>query len=252
MLRAQLGHMATIFKVIFLAIVGVMAVLTCTLIGLQSYNNWTQTEAGSDGYARPLLQETARFRVAYFTLYMLSVLASGALALMTIMSLRKSRSPAGVSLDVSLLQDITNDSTGSHWMGCCPDHRHGLLGHHPSRLGGFKPSGEFMGVGNICRSNLPYRPWPSTQLHLHPLHCETRSLEHTRSRRSDHGCRCVCRRPGAQAIRAQRQPEPGLLLPTSTSVQWRGESNDASHQIGRPSVSVLERKGHQSNGMNSC
>ncbi|KAF2027895.1 hypothetical protein EK21DRAFT_70981 [Setomelanomma holmii] len=86
MLRAQTGHRPVVFKIVTLAIVVLMGILTCTLIGMQSYNNWTQTEAGYDTNADAIIWETARFRVAYYALYMLSVLASGALALITIIS----------------------------------------------------------------------------------------------------------------------------------------------------------------------
>jgi hypothetical protein len=95
MLRAQLGHSTTVFKAIYIVIVAIMGALTCVLIGLACYNDWTQTQVGRVRYTVYLFDVEAKYRVAYHTLYLLSVLASGGLAVMTIMSLRSKRHPAG-------------------------------------------------------------------------------------------------------------------------------------------------------------
>jgi hypothetical protein len=87
MLRQQLGH------------VGIMGALTAGKIGLSSYINWSQTEVGwsRSSYNRGLVLTLQQYNVAYYSLYLVSVLVSGGLALMSIMSLRSRRSPAGVS-----------------------------------------------------------------------------------------------------------------------------------------------------------
>jgi hypothetical protein len=99
MLRQQLGHTSTIYKGALIAIVGIMGALTAGKIGLSSYINWSQTEVGwsRSSYNRGLVLTLQQYNVAYYSLYLVSVLVSGGLALMSIMSLRSRRSPAGVS-----------------------------------------------------------------------------------------------------------------------------------------------------------
>jgi len=102
MLREQLGHTTAIYKYLLLAVMGVMGALTCAHIGLTSYIYWSQTEAGQSTrlYRRVPYLASQQLRVAYYSLYLVSVLASGGLALLTIMSLRSRRSPAGVSHNI--------------------------------------------------------------------------------------------------------------------------------------------------------
>ncbi|KAH7091280.1 hypothetical protein FB567DRAFT_589176 [Paraphoma chrysanthemicola] len=89
------GLIKTPVKIILLAIMMVMGLLTCAAIGLQSYVNYSQSDLGSYSTNYALLYATVKLRTAYDALYMISVLAAGALALITILALRKRRSPAG-------------------------------------------------------------------------------------------------------------------------------------------------------------
>ncbi|CAO2654286.1 Nn.00g110190.m01.CDS01 [Neocucurbitaria sp. VM-36] len=95
MLRERLGGVTVVFKVIYLAILGLMFALTCGQIGLSCYNLWTQTDAGYDAGAQLLTYSAERVRIAYSVLYFLSVLASGALSLVTVFSLRSRRHATG-------------------------------------------------------------------------------------------------------------------------------------------------------------
>jgi hypothetical protein len=105
MLRQQLGQVPALLKIALLSIVGLMGVLTGVKIGLTSYVTWTQLNGYSSfGYRYGSFSYTAvqQFTTAYMSLYLVSVFAAGALALMSIMSLRSRRGPAGVSLVESL------------------------------------------------------------------------------------------------------------------------------------------------------
>lgn len=96
MLREQLGHFTAVFKIPCLAIVGIMGAITCAWVGVASYNYWTQTKTGFRQDAEPLFDVHQQLIVAYYSLYMVSVLAAGAIALMSILSLRSRKHPAGV------------------------------------------------------------------------------------------------------------------------------------------------------------
>ena len=97
MLRRQLGGPIAIFKVICLVIVGVMLALICGYIGVTCYNAWTVSEAGLFGDLEPLYQEAAQLGTATNVLALVSILAGGGLALMTLFSLRSRQHPASVS-----------------------------------------------------------------------------------------------------------------------------------------------------------
>jgi hypothetical protein len=99
MLRQQLGYTSAIYKGALIAIVGLMGALTCGKIGLSSYINWSRTEVGwsRSSYNRGLILTQQQYNAAYYSLYLVSVLVAGGLALMSITSLRSRRSPAGVS-----------------------------------------------------------------------------------------------------------------------------------------------------------
>jgi len=95
MLREQVGKFSLPFKIIYLAVMGVMGALTVSLMGVACYNLWTLTDAGTYRDGDSLFMTAAHFRVAYYVLYMLSVLGAGALALITVLSLRSRSNPAG-------------------------------------------------------------------------------------------------------------------------------------------------------------
>ncbi|KAH8727909.1 hypothetical protein GQ44DRAFT_757822 [Phaeosphaeriaceae sp. PMI808] len=97
MLRTQLGHSTFVFKTIYVAISALMGILTCVSIGLISYIYWSQAHTIGRWVALSwsFLLSYKRFGVAYSVLFLLSVLASGLLALMTICSLRSKKNPAG-------------------------------------------------------------------------------------------------------------------------------------------------------------
>jgi hypothetical protein len=100
MLREQLGQLAAIFKFLYFAMIGILGALTCALIGLSSYNYWANTEAGYEHDAVTLGRAQIQVRLTYYVLYKISVLVAGGLAVMTIMSLRSKRHPAGVCVPI--------------------------------------------------------------------------------------------------------------------------------------------------------
>jgi len=95
MLRSHLGGSIMPFKIILLAILAIMFALSCAIMGVNSYNNWTQTSAGYDADAELLMEPAERLRVAYSVLFLLSVLISGGLSLITIFAMRSRRLAGG-------------------------------------------------------------------------------------------------------------------------------------------------------------
>lgn len=91
MLREQLRKLTIVYKTLFLAMVGLLGVLTCAQVGISSYNYWA---LGHYEDTKPHIQEG--IRTACYILDMIVVFIAGGLALMTIMSLRTIRHPAGV------------------------------------------------------------------------------------------------------------------------------------------------------------
>jgi hypothetical protein len=98
MLRQQLSDSTTIFKTILLVATGVIGLLTCVLAGLTAYVNYASPRASRSWLGSDILTwstAVANLRAAYFSLYLVSILASGGLALATILSLRRERKAAG-------------------------------------------------------------------------------------------------------------------------------------------------------------
>lgn len=93
-----------------------MGALTCVLIGLTSYITWvlSQSYLSRRRSVYSLALAVQKLQVAYYALYLVSLLVSGGLALKTIMSLRSRRHPTGVSGDIrtcnfaslTMLQDL--------------------------------------------------------------------------------------------------------------------------------------------------
>lgn len=97
MLCERLGGVTLVLRVIYIGILGLVFVLTCAQIGVSSYNTWTQTEAGFDADATPIVYPAERVRLAYNVMYFLGVIASSVLSLMAVFALRSRQHPVGVS-----------------------------------------------------------------------------------------------------------------------------------------------------------
>ncbi|KAL6707570.1 hypothetical protein ACN47E_003919 [Coniothyrium glycines] len=109
MLRKSLGSPSMIIKVILLAVVGIVFALSCALIGVTAYNNWTQTSAGYDADAELIREPADQLRVAYAVLFLITVLITGGLSVMTVLAMRAGKLPGArlliwvVLLAVSML-----------------------------------------------------------------------------------------------------------------------------------------------------
>lgn len=97
LLRQELGGAIAIYKVICLAITGVMLALACADAGISSYNDWTMSSAGYEANAEAIEYPWLHLLLAEYVLLLVGVLVSGALSLMTIFALRSRRLPGGVS-----------------------------------------------------------------------------------------------------------------------------------------------------------
>lgn len=87
LLSQRLGSAQAMVKIITLAITGLMGVLTVALIGLTSYNNWQRM--ARDGFSRlSTLEATVKLTVAYWVLYLISVIVGGALSLVLLTKMR--------------------------------------------------------------------------------------------------------------------------------------------------------------------
>jgi hypothetical protein len=170
MLRRQLdvGHSNTVYKIIPLAIVGIMGLLSCALAGLTAYTNHSLAtsrflSASSDLYL--IIIDQTRLNLAYWVLYLVSVLVSGALALMTILSLRKAGKAGGVSQDTDVSNEATaNDMTiGSHRLGNSSHHCHGTLGNLFDRLRFMGPFGQLrLHMGGQSGLGLSHQLYPGS------------------------------------------------------------------------------------------
>ncbi|KAJ4347184.1 uncharacterized protein N0V89_011123 [Didymosphaeria variabile] len=92
LLSQRLDSSQGIVKVATLAIVGVMAALTAGYTGLNCYNTWQAMARGTSGYRYVVNYKTyydaEKFAVAYDVLYILSVVAGGAISMALLMKLR--------------------------------------------------------------------------------------------------------------------------------------------------------------------
>ncbi|KAL5384145.1 hypothetical protein PMIN06_005737 [Paraphaeosphaeria minitans] len=93
LLSKRLGSDQAVVKVTTLAVTGVMAVLTAGYIGLSSYNRWTVVNGW--GYDAPLehidrtkMDDERKLAAAYWILYLLSVIAGGAISAALLMQMR--------------------------------------------------------------------------------------------------------------------------------------------------------------------
>jgi hypothetical protein len=95
LLQQRLGS-GQISKVVSLVILGVMGALTCGYLGLGAYNSWTSTPDGRRSDLNRKYNEENKLTLAYWILYMLSVLASGGLSIVAVVSMRSKLIPAHV------------------------------------------------------------------------------------------------------------------------------------------------------------
>jgi tellurite resistance protein TehA-like permease len=103
LLLKQLDRSNAVFKIVPAVLTGVMGLLSVGLFSLRAYMYSLLKDDGyllgsqvRDDYFK-LAKSNQKFSAAYWALYFVTVIASGALALMTIMSLRKARKAGGVS-----------------------------------------------------------------------------------------------------------------------------------------------------------
>lgn len=94
-LRDHLGNHPGFFKIIYGIVLGIVGVIMAVYVGIQCYNTWLNTDAGSDSDGEYLGDEQEQVTVAYWVLYLVAVVLSGALSLMAVVSLR-SRQAGGV------------------------------------------------------------------------------------------------------------------------------------------------------------
>lgn len=120
MLRENLGSPSKIIKIVLLAIMAVMFALSCGLIGVVSYNNWTQTSAGYDADAQFILDAYEQLRVAYAVLLFLSILVTSALSVMTVIAMRAKRICSGVSSTRSIPHSKLTPHIRTFWHTSLP------------------------------------------------------------------------------------------------------------------------------------
>lgn len=110
MLRRQLGtgHSNAIFKIVPLAIIGLLGALACVVAGMTAYVNAEMGRSYAYRYRYrfsnlgDVIEPLSGIRVAFYSLYLVSLLVAGALALTTVMSLRKAGKAGGVSFDTQI------------------------------------------------------------------------------------------------------------------------------------------------------
>ena len=98
MLRERLDRKWRISQAICLAIVVFMGLFTCVHVGLQCYHLWLNTWAGLYSNKLAYIEEQTYIGLAFWVLYLTSVLVSGAFALLAMQSMRPQRISGGVSL----------------------------------------------------------------------------------------------------------------------------------------------------------
>ena len=135
-LAERSGTSSSAIRLMIMGIVGVMGALTIALISLVSYLSWVSTSAdyltmSSSGLAATSMAYY-QFGIAYWTLFLLSVIAAGGLAIATILRMRSRNIHVGVSLQLSHVNISTNEHLGYPAMDCCPLRLHGDMGGLPA------------------------------------------------------------------------------------------------------------------------
>jgi hypothetical protein len=98
MLRERLDRKWNLSRAICLATVVFMGLFTCVNIGLQCYNLWLNTMGGLYSGQPALFEEQLRIGLAYWVLYLASILVAGALVLLAMQPMRSKHASGGVSL----------------------------------------------------------------------------------------------------------------------------------------------------------
>lgn len=107
LLSKRLGSLQAVVKIVTIAITGVMAALTVGYVVLFSYNRWALGRGRytlfrtsyyrSDPYKIQYIDVEHKLAAAYWILYLLSVLAGGAISLPLLMKMRAKSIPVSVS-----------------------------------------------------------------------------------------------------------------------------------------------------------
>jgi hypothetical protein len=136
LLRTHRDGSKMLFKGIPLAIVAAMFVITAGYVGLASYNTWTQIDGGYYAWGPGLYGHQAKLQLARSILYLLGLIASGVLSMMSIFAMRSRGLPGGVSSSSSpsILYISANDFSGSHRLGDRPLHLHDDMDDNIRRL----------------------------------------------------------------------------------------------------------------------
>lgn len=102
MLQKQLDRSNAIFKIVPAVLAGFMGLLTCGQLGLRAYlislqarDDYLYGYSGSRLDFYNILAISQKYSAAYYALYFVTIIASGGLALTTIMSLRKAGKAGG-------------------------------------------------------------------------------------------------------------------------------------------------------------
>jgi hypothetical protein len=176
MLRQQLDRPSAITKAIPAAIVVIMGVLSGALAGIRGYI-YSEQPRTLFRSLYDLLEAQQKLTAAYYSLYLVSLLASGGLALNSIMTLRRTSKPTGVSRIINLqLRYNSNTIKGLDWLGHRAFHRHDILGHYSDRHRCVVSPRRRLHIRDLHHLELPHKLWPSSQLHLYPLHCKARIM----------------------------------------------------------------------------
>jgi hypothetical protein len=102
LLRDQLGNSPSYFRIVYYVVLGFMGMFTLGYIGFQSYNFWSVSTAGQDAGAETYGLEEVKVEIAYFVFYLLSVFVAGAMAIMSVLSMRSRNYATGVSTPSSV------------------------------------------------------------------------------------------------------------------------------------------------------
>jgi hypothetical protein len=98
MLRERLDRKWKLSRAIRLTTVVFMGLLTCVNIGLQCYHLWLNTMDGLYSGQPAFFEEQLRIGLAYWVLYLASILVAGAFVLLAMQPMRSKHTSGGVSL----------------------------------------------------------------------------------------------------------------------------------------------------------
>jgi hypothetical protein len=120
MLRERLDRKSKLSRAICLATVVFMGFFTCVNIGLQCYHLWLNTVDGLYSGQPAFFEEQLRIGLAYWVLYLASILAAGALVLLAMQPMRSKHASGGVSLLCLLPSHILLTQTSRRYKGASP------------------------------------------------------------------------------------------------------------------------------------